>query len=385
MRAILKYSLVAVMMALLAGVTTSCVYDNLADEPDCSGGSPAGETMLVIRMNLPVMAETRAGGGTYEPGTGYENYINTTSDGLRIYLFGSDNKFILRFIPMLVSQQGGGSSVTYTAVGRLTPEMESLTDFKVVVLANWPVWSDGTLVPGVTTIGDLCNDETAQFSSFTRHELNPDEGRTIPFYGVHEYSGVTFEKGTRNTLDEPVALLRAMAKVEVVFDNPGLSFDDVILHGVNSKGYCAPEGVYSQAAYDHDGNWNEDYVRTLHLAGGANDADATSNVTHLLRTQQADGTQKETWVCYVPEYRNTSGSGPAADRAWLELRLDIPDITLENVYFVDYDSSNRPVANTDFDLHRNNLYRFNVSLGKGGLIIRVLKWENTYDNNYTFE
>ncbi len=375
------------LAALSFFAMTSCVNDDLPEDSDNGSAIVPGEdAMLVFRIKLPDMPATRAGEGTYEPGTGYENYINTTEEGLRIYLFGNDDKFIMRFIPMLLSPSGGEFPDTYTAVGKLTSEIESLKDFKVVVLANWPTYADSDLIPGVSTIDDLCDAESSQFNRLTEYGLDPDKGLVIPFFGVHQYSGVTFEKGKRTTLSEPVSLLRAMAKVEVVFDNPGLSLDDVILHGLNSKGYCAPKGINSQDGYDHNGQWSLDYVRTLHLVGDANEPNATNNYTHLLCKNRADGERKETWVCYVPEYRNTLvGGGPAEDRAWLELQLDVPGIILEKIFFTDYDDNHKSSPGTDFDIHRNNCYRFNVSLGKGGLIIKVQKWENAYDNKFTFE
>lgn len=398
MRAIIKYILIMVMTTLFVSMTSSCVCDDRTEEPD----TPQDDPMLVLNIKLPMMRSTRAADGTYEAGTGYENYINITSDDSRIYLFDKDNKFLLQFIPMMLSPSAGESSDTYTAVGKVPAEMESLTNFKIVVLANWPNYpAADKLIKGTTTIDDLCKAETALFDCLIEEdkkepgrwnscELNPDKGRVIPFFGVHEYSGVTFVKGKRTTLSEPVTLLRAMAKIEVIFDNPGLSLEDVILHGFNSKGYCAPTGVSVKGDYDHDGQWGADYVKTLHLIDDANDADAKNKTTHLFCKSRGDGEQqKETWVCYVPEYKNTlngDGTGPANDRAWLELKLDIPGITLENVYFTEYDANtHKSLPNTDFDLHRNNCYRFNVSLGKGGLIIRVQKWENTYDNNFTFE
>jgi len=336
------------------------------------------------------MRSTRATDGIYVEGTGYENYINTTIDGFRIYLFDRNNKFILRFIPMMLTPSGGELSDTYTVVAKVPAKLESLTEFKVVVLANWLTYSDTALIEGESTIDDLCNAEWSLFNCLINHELNPDN--VIPFYGIHHYIGVSFVKGKRTTLPESVSLLRAMAKIEVIFDNPGLSLSDVILHGLNSKGYCAPTGVYSQADYDHNKQWNEDYVKSLHLIGNVNDMDATVNQTHLLCKNPGDGTQPETWVCYVPEYKNTvngEGTGAATDKAYLELKLDIDDITLENVYFTEYSNNNpdnlyKSVPGTDFDLHRNNVYRFNVSIGKGGLIINVKKWENAYDNRFVF-
>lgn len=368
------------MAALLVGTATSCVYDK-GDEPDVTDGA----TLLSVSIQLPKMRAAAGAGNGYEPGTGYENYINTSADGMRIYMFDSSNKLLMRFVPLSVTDNGGDM---YTVVGKLPTDLESITDFKIVVLANWPNYTDDTaLIPGITTIDDLVKAASAQYNALTNFTLNPAEGRVIPFYGVHHYTGVNLLRGFQNKLKEPVALLRAMAKVEVVFETPGTSLTYVNLRGYNTTGYCAPQGVYSQTDYDHNGQWERDYVKTLHLPGDANNADAANAVLPLYRSKVAGENQNETWVCYVPEYCNTAINGVAAGfKARLELEVNgIESAVPYEIYFAKYDANGTLQPDTDFDIQRNNCYRFIVKLSHGGLIIQVIKWENTYDNDYIFE
>lgn len=368
--------------ALFACAATSCIYDAQEAQPAVS----ADRALLGFTIQLPMMQAESGNSAGYEAGAGYENYIDITSNGFRIYLFDADNKYITRFIPVSFVPADNGASGTYNVVGTVPAEFGNPSDFKVVVLANWPTYSDEALISG-TTIDDLCNADWAQFNRLTDFKLGPDNA--IPFYGIHYYTGITFEKGKQTILQEPVALLRAVAKVEVVFDDASISLSNVALRGFNSKGFCAPSGVYSQSDYDHNGNWDADYVKTLHLPGGANDANQGINAASLLCKNKRTGSQKETWVCYVPEYRNTDNAdGTSNYKSRIELMLDVQrdDDTPFEVYFADYDDNGKLKEGSYFDIHRNNLYRFTVGIDSQGRIkvVVVEKWTNAFDNDFTF-
>lgn len=366
----------AVLLATL--VLTSCIYE---DEPD----SPAAvdePTMLSIGFQLPAMAARSRAGGGYEPGVDYENYVNVERDGYRIYFYDSSDRYITRFVPMTVSELGGSDAMTYSAWGMMPAELTELSDFKIVVLANWPAYpDDSALQPGVSTIGDLCDDASARFDCLTNFELNPDEGRVIPFYGVHHYTGVKIKKGKLNELPEPISLLRAMAKIEVISEIDGVRLTNVCLRGFNTTGYCAPAGVFSHVDYDHNGDWDADYVKTPHLPGDANDAGQDTAVLTMLPVSDSSGRPR--WIAYVPEYRNINADDY---KSHIEFNLDYQDEgdTPYDLQFAEY-ADGKIVAGSHFDILRNNYYRFTVSIAHGGLMIKVRKWDAAYDNNFTFE
>lgn len=373
------------VMIIAACAFSSCVYDELREEP--TPGVPEDRAMLRVGFQLPVMRAATGNGGGYERGNDGENYIDIRNGGYRIYFFDSENRYIARFIPTLVTGPDNGMSDGYGITGIVPKALEEYDNFKIVVLANWPSYSGNGIIPGVSTINDLCNAEWAQYPCLTNFELDPDEGRTIPFYGVHEYRNVKFVKGKLTTLEEPVALLRAMAKVEVVFDAGTVCLASVVLRGFNSKGCCAPSGAYLQGDYDHNGQWDKDYTKTPHLVGGANDAGQENKAIRLFCKNRSDGSQKETWVCYVPEYRNTDNAdGTVNYKSRLELLMDFQyeDEKPFEVYFGDYDDNGKFKENSYYDIMRNNCYRFTVTIGRGGFIIKVKKWENAFDNNIIF-
>lgn len=374
-------------------VATSCVYDDILPENEPT--LPDNRTLLSISFRLPDMGAQSRADGSYEDGVDYENYVDIYNGGFRIYIFDADNKYLSRFVPMLIDGPDASSGHEYKVQGILPDDIAERTALKIVVLANWPSYPDDRMEVGTTTIEDVCNDASSQFDCLSSFELNPDKGLIIPFFGVHHYTGLKFEKGKCTSLTEPVALLRAMAKVEIVVETDGISLSDVGLRGYNSRGYCAPSGVYSQTEYDHNGSWSDDYVKKTHLVGGANDYDnVKADILPLFRKYQNDGTHKETWIAYVPEYRNT---GDDDYKSHIEFHLDIQGDGANpyKVYFTDYgengkikptpDSTTLPADTKYYDVLRNNCYRFTLSIDKGLLIIKVKQWENTYDNNFIFK
>lgn len=372
-------SAAAALLLLAALAAASCIYDDGEEEPD-------DRTLLGVGFSLPMSLSEAGGDDRYVSGEGYENYIDLGRDGYRIYFFDAENKYIARFVPMFVSPVSGADR--YEVLGR-ADELAGLSDFKIVVLANWPSYpDDSALTPGSTTIDDLCTAETALYDALPSFELNPAAGRTIPFFGIHRYTGLTIAKGTRTTLAEPVTLLRAMAKVELVVGTDGISLSEVRLHGYNKQGYCAPAGVYSQSDYDHSGDWGADYVQRLHLVGGENDKDAASAVADLFRKS---GAPRETWVAYVPEYSNT---GASDYKSRLRFKLNISGIVDDKVYslyFADYEEGaviqpdGAAAAPPDgyFDLWRNNCYRYEiigVNMPLSELIIKSIRIEDWTDD-----
>ena len=379
-------------MALAVAGATSCVYD---DEPQEQPEGPE-QTLLSMSLSMPMaQAETGTPDG-YVAGNENENYLDIPNDNYRIYFFDKEDKYITRFVPMGVYPTNE-ERTEYEVLGLTPADIMDLTDFKVVMLANWAAYPEP--VAGSTTTSDLCEAAEAQYAScLTKTEtdaatdqnlvtsIGPDiaTGKLIPFFGLHHYTGVNIVKGKRTELNEPIAMLRAMAKIEVIVDVKGVSVTDIGLRGYNDNGYCAPAGIVEHGDYDHSGNWNLDYVKTPHLIEGVNETDSEKRFMHLLRRTEkaADGTSTEKWIAYVPEYRNT-GAGDYKSR--IEFKLDIQD-TLHEIYFADYNTDGKINENPAYhDILRNNCYRFTVTLKGGILIIKTEQWENAYDNKFTFE
>jgi len=376
------------LAALALFAMTSCVYDNdMPDDPNMPVTPGPDRTLLSLGFSMPMSRAENGESNGYIAGVDYENYLDIRNGGYRIYFFDKDNKYITRFIPIGVTPSGDGEN-TYDVLGVAPDKIVGLNDYKIVVLANWPNgYPDDELNDGtITTIDELCSHAKAQYDCLPNFDLNPDEGRLIPFFGLHHYTQ-EIVKGERTTLEEPIALLRAMAKVEVVVDINGVSLTDLVLRGYNTRGYCAPVGINEHTDYDHAGaditdKWNQDYTKTPHLIGGKNEDNSADAFIPLLRRYEQNGTQKETWIAYVPEYLSDVSDG--AKNAHLEFKLDIREDKTYSVYFAKYDAG-KMVADTYQHVLRNNYYRFTISIDHGALVIKVKKWENAYDNKFTFE
>lgn len=364
--------------------------------------------LLSMVLRVPSNASQE---GQYEPGSTYENYIDMSADGYRIYFFDkNDNTLIARFETAEVVPVEGKDFVDYTLLGKVPETLVSHPDFKIVILANWPRYADDALTVGTTGITDICNADWAQFNCPTDFNLGPDN--LIPFYGVHTYEGVTFKPGMATLLNEPITLLRAMAKVEVILETDdyfNLAFDRVWINRYNKTGYCAPDAD-SEDDYDHNGNWDEDYAESLHLVTGSE----TGTDLPLLKVSREEGaanaagdkTITEKWIAYLPEYDNkNAGDDYACIKA--KFNIQVENDNPHTIYFAEY--SNGESANTDrLDIERNNLYRFHVKCtgynykltlsvvdwfgsfdnvfeyGDGQVVSPVAPWDDEHDNNYEF-
>ena len=317
----------AVMMS--SGCSSEKMPDPIKDIPETSGT----ELAVSVALSGPTRADGNSG---FEKGEGYENYLDIDHDNYRIYFFsGGDNPtFISTFKPIMKPSVPSDpvlinnvETYIYNFRGEVPADLG--TKFRLVVLANWPeypeektVTPDGyCLVKGETTLTSIYNHAKAQFSYLSSPESSEEwlglPDRLMPFYGVREYDLATIENGKYledgkikdNTLIDlnsnelSLPLLRAMAKVEVILDNPIADFDTVIIDKVNYKGFCAPDAL-QHSDYFHDYDWDKDFIHKLHLPDRKDNYDYIS--IPMRRTKGTDGKYTKRWIAYVPEYRNIS-------------------------------------------------------------------------------
>ncbi len=345
-------------MALLA---VSCVLEPVLDPEIGMPGFGAATEEEAPTIGIGIKVPNKAGAsasGEYQPGNYYENHIDIRKGDYRIYFFNENNVLINRFVPTIITPIYVSESYTsYNFHGKAPAGLVSGTTFKVVVIANWGSYDDSSMVPGTTTIDDLCNASWAQFSmnehifSFTMK---------MPFFGVREYENQVFavsDDGRPITLPQPVDLLRGMARVEVVVDAAnsdfnGMKLEEVYVDRYNSVGYCAPSGVTHQDDYVHN-NWDLDYAESIHLVAGRRQEGP-------LNFRRTDDEEQETWMLYLLEYDHHNNQD-ASDFTTINLKFDKSDIIFP-IYFAKYtDGRTSNLATERFDIKRNNLYRFRVT------------------------
>ncbi len=351
---IIKVLPTALMLLLVAVISFAFISCSNDDEYGEELNMAAGDAVS-LHFNLSLQSLTRADGTrASENGSKAENTISSSM----IYFFDSDNKYIDTFSADNLTSLNDEKS-SYLVSGEVPDSIIKKlgSSFKIVVLANWSTYPSD-LEAGTTTIDDICNAETAEFTCSTTFETVP----TIPFYGVHSYTNIAF--GNEAYLSDPITLLRAMAKIEVIDKNISTRADylstikSAKIYHYNATGYCAPTGVYSQDDYGQADDGDTYFVNTLHLVGGTNDSDQSERVFNLYQSNDS------TWVAYIPEYENSSSSD---DNCYLELEFECEDedegydftSTLSNcdVYF----SADGTSETTPFNIQRNKIYRFKVT------------------------
>ena len=330
------------LVAMLA--LSSCIMDDGSGDvaPDTDAGVQVG---LHISLGTPAgAAKVPAGNYDDATATAYENFIDIENGGYRVLFFDMDNRYLASFEQLKFTALGSDrlTSKTYEVTGKVDADMPS--NFKVVVLANWPSYPQN-LVRGVTTVADICSADNARFSYHSFYQLSPSE--LIPMYGIKECKNVTL----RDKIIVPlgtVHLLRAMAKVEVLGTEGPWTIEEVKLHNYNGFGYCAPADVFNEADYVRY-DYALDFNTNIHIPTGAFMQSALS------LGEVASGH----FVIYVPEYQNTLNGIGIGNKATLGIRFKE---RTDKEYAVDFKYYQSPSADvtegTPFDIRRNYDYRF---------------------------
>ncbi len=399
MKSIRQY--ISAMLAILMSVALSSCSSN-SDSP-----SPASKMSISFRVETrnsgkSTRAEESAGvADGYEDATEWENFIDIDRNDYRIAFFDNNNRCITPFTPKSISAVEESNYVEYTLEGEVPAILTMYSDFKIVVLANWGVGNYPVIVAGSTTLGDLCcppEGTLARFRHFesSDYQITQEQQRYVPMYGVKEYKGVVFGKDNQENPTilyqgnfGPVNMLRAIAKVELIFNTSDiLSLDtekDIYITNYNDYGYCAPEGAFSERDY-YNNRWESDYWRGhLHLVGGSNDAGPAK--TLKMKKLSKDG--KDVWVAYLPEYRNVdlaenekdcenSNVEITSETEIRKARIAVPHVQrgIPKISYIDFATHVDGEPTDPFNIERNNLYRFTVTHVDQGITWKVeaLPW-----------
>lgn len=357
------------LMLVIILVSLSCSNDIVLAELQHNN-----EVEIGVGFRVPNTVALKEG---YELGSQLENYIDIPRKDYRVYFFDTNNVLIAEFTPAQLIKTDQANYTDYQLLGKAPQELRGYTDFKILVLANWNsndfYFDDFSIEEGTTTIDDICKAQWAKFKAFSGF-LDIEDDRLIPFYGVHLYQGVKLIPGEVVRLAEPITLLRAMAKVELVVNTEDdIYITDARVVGHNQAGYCAPANVYDQSDYGQGDNWETDYLPSIHLINGANDTNATSNELVFVRQNAKSEDKDEKWVVYLPEYDNI---GANEHFAYIEVKFNFQadDENPHKIYFSNY--NNGTTDNTDrLNIERNNLYRFNLSISPMLFDVSVTVWK----------
>ena len=306
-------------------LTASC--SQIIDDP--TDGSCEDKTKIVFTLSLANATNSRAvwNPGTYNPsdlGTEFDNLIAPNS--LQVILYNADNDYIgkvnnLSYYPTDIIN-------VYRFVGEISTSIleNNQLDCKIMVFANFE-----------ETIGPNTDLSSLKFDFDSDH---------IPMWGVQTFD-VTLQPGKFKELEEPIYLLRAMAKIEVKLstDVSNLSLAKVYLSDFNKEGYSLPNGYGS---YGDTREMNVDLV-----INSIKDDD----VEILEFSENSDG-----FIVYLPEYTVTLDDNPIIYLDITQTNDDGTTTELEGLplYLRNYDNKHKPTGDY-FNIVRNHYYEYIIT------------------------
>lgn len=371
----LRPLLPAILMVLaLSLCLTGCVREESIEIQEPVDEVQPYAFSFEVSVASPADAATRAAQEDYEPGNEWENYIHLSGNDFRV-LFFSHNPYVddadfylgsLEDVTLSLLAETPAKT-TYKVNGSIKPdiatEMEA-GNVKIAVFANWSAYynldavsaeADKVSQVGRVTLSDVWEnaefdfrktlDETAQ----TQYPLRLNN--LIPLYGVSNPLGKVRFDGNRYFHAGTVHMLRAYAKVEVVQSEGSIEIDEVRLRRYNLRGYYLP---FSYRTLDDylKGNYEGDYGPGPHVpAGNSSVSETTITFSHA---------ENNRWYLYIPEYANVGR--PDREQTCVEVKFRDYD-HYETLHFSRYrtdSDSEVSQRGADFDICRNNLYRFRI-------------------------
>lgn len=366
-KAIMNTAIKYLLIMLTALVTASC---SGGDDPSRPAGNRPMQLGFILTFGDTGSRAPSVPEDGYDRGSGYENYINIIDKDFMFLFFDDNNRYVATIdIKSVIPTSSTATSKSYNVLASTTAEIAG-RPLKVVALANWGDRYPSTLIPGETTIAEVC--ETPY--GFTPDMMNLSADTTIPLYGVKEYDSLTFDSLDFCDLGV-IHLLRAYAKVEVYVSEEtsaaGWELDNVELTRYHTSGYLAPASVYKQDDYVH-GDYDLDYVPTAHIP-----ADASTG-TNLTLVEKSKG---KSFIAYVPEYVN---SGDNADPAQIRVKLSGPNFSADYEPDWAYITLKKDGDNGEpYDLLRNCWYRIEIYKNLDRVQVQVVPYDEvTLESDY---
>lgn len=388
----------------LAGNLMAGACSSAADEPERSAdtpGEPVGTLSLYLNMGDSFSA-SRSGAsrtpsdGPYDPGSGYENYIDVSD--IRLYAFngttstaGVTTNTLYKEITDLTLHplyDADGEIRRYYYISfPVTEEFKKhfeTTDLKLVLLANWhgvyPSPTDGS------TIQDLVKSTEAVMDYTTMTPTVTADNR-IPLFGVKNFQNVTsgMTSGSVKWLDD-INLLRALAKVEVYdAESTEIPIESVSLTRHTTRFCKAPQGVNEEIDY-MKGFYHQDYgpgptIPVPPENSGKDNYDSSTPIP--LSTVVQDG--KKHFIIYVPEYRNlkfnVDASQPRDSLERMRLKIDFGEGLdpkyIDFKYYTDQNIPDNASVGDYFNVMRNYWYQFEITKERE-IAVKVIPYAEKY-------
>lgn len=340
------------MIGVLGMLAASCSQE--VDGLDL-GTDGKVQVMFTIALDSPSAGSRATWGDNYDDettndyasaiGDDFDNYINPDQFFVKLTLGNTTYD-----VQNIAHWQQAGNKNVYEFVGEVDVNINATTSYqnaKIQVYANMNP-TDNTFA--------------------TDYDTNPGTGVAyIPMWGVQTVN-LSLTPGARTELTEPIYLLRAMAKVEVIMAAEDCEIGDIKLKGYNNTGYKLPT------------DWSTATTTTnLDLEGVFRPMPSYIEENEsFMESTNADGNQ--CYTIYVPEYRNVSNQQTTPTPATITVTVDGKEYDIE---FKQY--ANGSATNTAYDIVRNHWYKFTITEVKTGfdLKLTVAPWTDVTENfNY---
>ena len=371
---------------LLAGLfgmlTTSCSQDEeIANIP--SAGTPSEKVTIRFTLDLGEQGgmSSRATWEGYdedgtsdsnqaEPGIINENNINTSS--LQVFMFNLDGAYIGGLKDMEAERQG--DSNIYNIKGEVDVIKTAIDDdetlnCKIMVVANANAASTNS---------------SGAVIGYNNGAIFNHDASYIPMWGIGTYS-INLIQQLQVDLDEPIYMLRSMAKIEVKLSddvyNNGYRITGATLNNYNTQGYVVP----AFATATKQTATLSDIVATTDLST-AGVYRPISNKSTQKALSNIDN--KKTYVIYVPEMAKGKGTDAepynkvslqlgrvtATDEDGIETITDITNSVMNgtpHIVLKDYAQ-----GGSHFDITRNHWYKYTINQINDGfnIIVNVKPW-----------
>ncbi len=416
-----------VLTSLFTLVLVSCSQDDLIVGTDNSVTSTENLTTVTFKMSTNAYGTQTRATESDEHGTDdafhNEDGIESPDDPVvtynYAYIFDTDDKYLGNLSQLEVRHStDDADDADYLCTGQT--KLMLPTNFKIVFLGNYDDTShygenndeaehhillDKFKEPDVDNVlSDLwtppttIDDEGTLCPRFNgEHKPGEYSDYYIPFYGVHLFNDVIIEEDEYDiVLDEPITLIRSIAKVEVNIKGMsdyiwrGYTFDELsaTINNAVSIGYASPKGVESQAD-----NYS---TTTLNPYTPTQDDNALSSWDAYQSIDDDNAIICEFYLC---EQVNSTKDISVDDVPYINLVVTTKygegDSQLENTYTYPlyfatytYDNDGEVSLGEPWDIQRNHLYRFNVNFTAPEPIVEtydidleVEEWEEHFDNN----
>ena len=389
-----KWILHILLFASLFGMlTTSCSQDEeIADIP--SAGTPSEKVTIRFTLDLGEQGgmrsrsswegydeDDKSDSDQAEPGIGNENYIDTNS--LQVFMFKTDGTYIGGLKDMEAERQG--DSNIYNIKGEVDVDKSAIVNevlnCKIMVVAN----------ANAATVNN------GQVTGYNNDAIFNHNVTSIPMWGIGTYT-INLLQQLQVDLDEPIYMLRSMAKIEVTLNQAvyeeGYRITSATLNKYNTQGYVVPTlplTTGDSPVVDWNNLTNTTSLSTTNVFREKESlAEMASSPTPKSFSENVAG---KSYVIYVPEYNNenelTITLGLTHNGTSIYKEGNTPYTISLNEYKINSTTGkSEPDTKSPLDLVRNHWYQYNITSVKTGfdLKLTVVPWEDVTETfNYEDE